>query len=176
MDRRGPSFVRDKQKKTSENSTFWLKKEEMGIEAGGDFCFSHPTPALPPPCPSQHNYFCLCKIINCKRTFQVLMRSSGTGLGVKAGSCTEALITVMMHQEETILLLTSHSPSCWGGLAVKNNIIYLTVQLVHLLWRSVSQEKKKKKKAEYSVQFVSVSFQSKPHEKFIEVFWSEMFR
>lgn len=37
------------------------------------------------------------------------MRSSNAGLWLKAQSCTEALITVVMHQVETMILLPSHS-------------------------------------------------------------------
>lgn len=115
LGRRGTSFGKAKKKNQPKKLTFWLQKEKMEIERGDDFCFSHPAlalPELPSSCPSQGNYLCLCKIINCERTFQVLMRSSNTGLWLKVQSCIEALITVMMHEVETIILLASHSPSC----------------------------------------------------------------
>lgn len=65
----------------------------------------------------------------------------------------------MMHKMERILLTSLQSKLNVKNWQLKKH--YLSVQLVHLL------SKWARKKAEDSMQFVSVCFQSKPHEKFI---------
>lgn len=90
------------------------------------------------------------------------MRSSNAGLGLKAWSCTEALITVMMHEVRQSSCSPCTVPAAWGEMAVKKNHLFNCATGAFTV--EISEPGKK---AEYSVQFVSVYFQSQPHEKFI---------